>query len=163
MVLCSAQAQAPVEVVMHGHTNSRVETDSLDKPKEEIKVLGTTVFVNPFDSDLKVYYQEEEEKKQVAEDEAARRKKRELEDREGHRDWYTNPAGAAKQTAYKPAAAIGKYIAPAPAIPKNGGDAPAAAPVVTETAEGQDIWADAVPKAKSKQQERSSLGDFSGW
>ncbi|KAJ1496147.1 hypothetical protein T484DRAFT_1760693, partial [Baffinella frigidus] len=84
-----------------------VECTSTDKPKEEIKILGTTVFINPFETDLKahyqdaadkvhyqdeadkVHYQDEADKVKNAEAEEAKRKKKALEDREGHRDWLT--------------------------------------------------------------------------
>ena len=38
----------------HSMLRCRVECTSTDKPKEEIKILGTTVFINPFETDLKV-------------------------------------------------------------------------------------------------------------
>ncbi len=37
-------------------------TDSTDAPKEDITILETVVFVNPFETDLKAYYDEKKEK-----------------------------------------------------------------------------------------------------
>jgi len=39
-----------------------VPTDSTDAPKEDITILETVVFVNPFETDLKAYYDEKKEK-----------------------------------------------------------------------------------------------------
>lgn len=40
----------------------QVPTDSTDSPTHEIQILETVVFVNPYETDLKQYYEEKAEK-----------------------------------------------------------------------------------------------------
>jgi len=144
----------------------KIETDSTDAPTQDIKILETIVFVNPFETDLKAYYEEKQEKEQEETREAERKRKREAEDKEGHTGWYSNPAGAAtsKATVYK--AGVGKYIDSAPeAKSKAGEDAGASKDkhAASAPAAEDDLWANAVPVKKTKVQPKAGFGDFSSW
>jgi len=163
------------------------QCDSRDRPAQDIRVLETTVFVNPFDTDLPAYLEQQKEKEEEEKQAKALKRKREVEDAEGGKDWFSNPAAAAtmKTTAYKDG--IGKYIAPPPAkalaikdagkgegkgeggaaIPAASAAVPASAAKAGGNDDGreEDLWANAVPVAKPKIQPKSTakLNDFSGW
>mmetsp|Transcript_59351 Transcript_59351/g.87020 ORF Transcript_59351/g.87020 Transcript_59351/m.87020 type:complete len:586 (-) Transcript_59351:44-1801(-) len=158
-----------------------IETDSTDTPTQEIKILETIVFVNPFETDLKQYLDEKTEKEEAEKKEAERKRKREAEDKEGHTGWYSNPAGAAasKATVYK--SGVGKYIATELSAAGKSAEvdgavggagkgkavaAIAAAPAAPSSAavdEEEDMWANVVPVKKAKLQPKAGFGDFAGW
>jgi peptidyl-prolyl cis-trans isomerase-like protein 2 len=87
-----------------------VPTDSTDTPQHEIQITEAIVFVNPFETDLKAYYEEKADKEQEEKREAERKRRREVEDKEGHSGWYSNPAGAATSKAVVYKEGVGKYI-----------------------------------------------------
>mmetsp|Transcript_5593 Transcript_5593/g.12389 ORF Transcript_5593/g.12389 Transcript_5593/m.12389 type:complete len:652 (+) Transcript_5593:259-2214(+) len=127
----------------------KVATDEEDRPLEEIKVTGATVFTNPYQE------MEDEEK---AEEEAGR-KRAALESGEaaalGDPDakfgkWFSNPA--ANSASQPVRSGVGKYLNPA-ALP-----APAAAP-----SRADEAGAAAAPPAKKAKVASAGLSNFDAW
>eukprot|EP00301_Raphidiophrys_heterophryoidea_P005254 c12228_g1_i2.p1 GENE.c12228_g1_i2~~c12228_g1_i2.p1 ORF type:complete len:296 (-),score=70.09 c12228_g1_i2:205-1092(-) len=131
----------------------KVKVDKNDKPLEDITILSTVVFVNPFDEMLK------------AEKEATEKKLKETptfvnESEIGQ--WFSNPKPSV--TPKRPAALVGKYI---PSTLNADGSASEGGPpsegpnadtplVVTVS----DLLAES---KKKKPRPNSQFGDFSGW
>ncbi|EKX43923.1 hypothetical protein GUITHDRAFT_110034 [Guillardia theta CCMP2712] len=120
----------------------RIETDAKDCPTEDIIVKEVVVFVNPFETDLKAYFEE--------------KKSNEIKEARGHfTQWYSNPSAAAasKVTLYKEG--VGKYIAPKK---EEEGKKEAA----EQQDNGDDMWVNVpLSKQKNKAAPRAGFGDFS--
>ncbi|BDA49532.1 Peptidyl-prolyl cis-trans isomerase-like 2 [Coccomyxa sp. Obi] len=117
----------------------KVPTDDDDRPLQEIKIKGATVFVNP--------YKEEEEAERKAAEEARLKAEREAgppteEEKVG--SWFSNPA--AQQSTAGKGTGVGKYLN-VQAVRK-------------AASSGVDEGAPGPPAKKSKQ---ASYGNFDAW
>jgi peptidyl-prolyl cis-trans isomerase-like 2 len=125
----------------------QVSTDTNDKPQAEIRILQTTVHVNPFS--------EEELAKEA--DEERRKQRLEAEKNEMGR-WYSNPSGLPAMTSSSSSSSssttgVGKYLSPS-----NNPDAQSAA----SKKRALDFGVVASASKRQKQTE-SQYGNFSGF
>eukprot|EP01126_Amoeba_proteus_P055520 TRINITY_DN6898_c0_g1_i1.p1 TRINITY_DN6898_c0_g1~~TRINITY_DN6898_c0_g1_i1.p1 ORF type:complete len:529 (-),score=114.15 TRINITY_DN6898_c0_g1_i1:145-1731(-) len=120
---------------------SHVETDESDRPLEEIKILETIVYKNPFDD-------AEMKKQEIIQQE---KQKREKESKE-YGAWLSNPTAALaphkEQNQNQTTEGIGKYITTT--TPQN-------------KKHGLDFGTISQPPAKKKKTDRSGYGDFSNF
>eukprot|EP00899_Mesostigma_viride_P012634 jgi/Mesvir1/21371/Mv20855-RA.1 len=123
----------------------KVPVDNADRPKEDIRITGVTIFVDP-------YTEEEEE---PAGDARGDVEGQTAGDEEERGQWYSNPAQAHGLTAAH--SGIGKYITPsvvagAKKSEGDGGKQAAAAPSLS-----------APPPKKPKIEGTGGFGNFSNW
>lgn len=78
----------------------KVPVDDNDRPLEEIKITGVTVFVNPYSEP------DEEEEKEAAENE----KKAEDEENEKVGSWFSNPVTGTAESGAVGSGGVGKYL-----------------------------------------------------
>ncbi|KAI4324829.1 hypothetical protein MLD38_030281 [Melastoma candidum] len=114
----------------------KVPVDDNDRPLDEIKITGVTVFVNPYtDPD------EEEEKEKAKEEEAAGDK-----DSDKVGSWYSNPGALPTEAGTAGGGGVGKYLKNAQASADNGSN--------TDTV---------VKKQKTGASGGGGFKDFSSW
>ncbi|CAL5224657.1 g7376 [Coccomyxa viridis] len=122
----------------------KVATDEDDRPKQEMKITGATVFVNP--------YKDEEEAERKAAEEARLKAERDagpLTAEESVGTWFSNPA--ANHGSQQQHGGVGKYL-----------KAPLAAKAAPVAATSADV-AIAPPPAKKPKQAAGGYGNFGSW
>ncbi|PRW20338.1 peptidyl-prolyl cis-trans isomerase CYP65 [Chlorella sorokiniana] len=127
----------------------KVPTDDDDRPLQEIKITGATVFVNPYKELL-----EEEAKKEEAKRKAAEKQEQGFTNDDEFGAWFSNPAGAGGSGSGS-AGGVGRYLSAAPAV---GAGALAKGAAGTAGAAG----AAAQPAAK-KAKTAADYGNFDAW
>lgn len=117
----------------------KVPVDDNDRPVEEIKITGVTVFVNPYSEP------DEEEEEEKAKDE----KNAEDEDKDQVGSWYSNP-GTGTETGAVGGGAVGKYL--------KAKSAP-----IDSAAADSGLTAIATTKKRKVGVSAGEFKDFSGW
>ncbi|DBA73330.1 hypothetical protein WJX77_001957 [Trebouxia sp. C0004] len=125
----------------------RVSVDGDDRPEQEIKITGASVFVNPY-KDM-----EEEERKKAEAERIKAEKEAGPPDiaEEGVGNWFSNPAGASNTTSTANGSGVGKYLSN---LPKKSN-----AQLATESA--PDI--PAAPAVKKQKVKLTGYGNFDAW
>ncbi|GAX84854.1 hypothetical protein CEUSTIGMA_g12275.t1 [Chlamydomonas eustigma] len=144
----------------------KVDTDDEDRPLQEIKITGVTVFTNPF-------YEMEEEEKRKAEAEQKRKVREEAGASSGDPDakvgkWFSNPSGELGvdgSTSSLNGSGVGKYLGTVPLLAP-----PASASLKTGVPKGptgvdleREVQAMPPPIKKAKTEMKGSFGNFDTW
>uniref|UniRef100_A0A383V4T2 Peptidylprolyl isomerase n=2 Tax=Tetradesmus obliquus TaxID=3088 RepID=A0A383V4T2_TETOB len=130
----------------------RVTTDDEDRPLQEIKITGVTIFTNPFQE----MEQEQQQKQQKEQKQANAGQPGDPDSQRS--SWFSNPG--ASNIAATQRTGVGKYIQQAALEPAPGSSKPAAAATAAAAAAAPEVAS--APAAK-KQKATQPMLNFDAW